>query len=170
MPPLLFIIIWIFVFLVFIFYMILKRKERQINTLEDKIKNIFLERTWIVPALFEVSRSQLNQHETIFHEILQLRKLEFAQSEKDSIYKMLPTKKLIHYEINFIFQLCNKHPRLIRKAKFIYLRNVIIEKSALLWKNIIYYKKSVTLFNRLITVKNFTIIGFLLPIRKKIVI
>ena len=84
------------------------------------------------------------------------------------LYKILPTKKAIQHEINFIFKVCNQHPQLIREGKFIYLRSVLMNKSNDITKKITSYKKSCYNLNKLISLKNKTLIGLLLPIDEKI--
>ena len=118
------------ILIIFIYYIFIKYSEKKINNLENKIKKLFLERTSLIPAVFEISDRYLNKHEEIFHEILNLRKIEFSQANNNiELVNILNTKKLIHHEINFIFKICNKHPELIKEASFIYLRNLIIKKA-----------------------------------------
>lgn len=155
--------------LIFIYYLFLKYFENKINILEEEIKRLFLERSDLIPSVFDVSNDFLNKHEDIFHEILNLRKIEFSQSSNNlELNTILETKKLIHHEINFIFKICNKHPKLIKEAKFIYLRNLIIQKSQEIWKNLEKYKIAISLFNKLIFYKNITILGLIFPISKKV--
>ncbi len=161
------IIFWVFVVWVLLYSLLLKFFSYKISKLERKVKKLFMERSALIPAIFEVSKPYLNKHNDIFNEILKLRKREFAENEM-RIFKIMQTKKLIHHEINFIFKVCNKHPRLIREWKFIYLRDLIIEKSAEIWENLEKYKVASEKLNTLITIKNFTIIGLLIPIKKKI--
>lgn len=154
--------------LIFIYYLFLKYNENKINILEEEIKNLFLERTNLIPSVFEISNGFLNKHEDIFHEIINLRKIEFSQANNNlELNAILKTKKLIHHEINFIFKICNKHPKLIKEAKFIYLRNLIIQKSEEIWRNIEKYKIVVLIFNKLIFYKNITILWLLFPVSKK---
>lgn len=129
MDTLLYIMIFI-IFSIFFYYIFLLYIERKINNLEKKIKKKFIEKTSLIPAVFEISNQYLNKHNEIFSEILQLRKIEFSQDNNNlDLVDIIATKKIIHHEINFIFKICNKHNELIKEAKFIYLRNLIIKKS-----------------------------------------
>jgi len=161
-------ILLVFILLIWAYYIFLKYSENKINILEEKIKKLFLERTSLIPWVFEISDKYLTKHDEIFHEILNLRKIEFSQSNNNiDLAHIMHTKKLIHHEINFIFKICNKHNKLIKEARFIYLRNLIIEKSSEIWNNIENYKTAISILNKLIFYKNITIIWILFPISKK---
>jgi len=162
-------IIWGVFLLLIIYYIFLKFYENKVNLLEEKIKKLFLERTALIPWVFEVSDIFLTKHDEIFHEILNLRKIEFSQANNNiPLSETMSTKKLIHHEINFIFKVCNKHPKLIKEWNFIYLRNLIIKKSSKIWKEIEKYKMVTKKLNKLIFYKNLTIIWLLFPISKKV--
>ena len=162
-------IIGLFSFIVFLFFVFLKLREYRINILEKNIKSIFLERSALIPSIYEISKPYLTKHEDIFDEVLKLRKREFLESTwKIELHSILQTKKLIHHEINFIFKICNKHPSLIKEWKFIYLRNLIIEKSNSIWSQIIHYKRVTAQYNKLISIKNVTVVWFFMYIWKKV--
>jgi len=161
-------IIWTTFLIVFLYFIFLKFYEKKIDLLEEKIKKLFLERTALIPSVFEVSDIFLTKHEQIFHEILNLRKMEFSQANNNiPLSEIMSTKKLIHHEINFIFKVCNKHPKLIKEWSFIYLRNLIIKKSNEIWTNIEKYKIVTEKLNKLIFYKNITLIWLFFPISKK---
>ena len=76
----------------------------------------------------------------------------------------------MHKEINFIFKVCNKHPKLLREWKFIYLRELLLDKSNELWEKIEIYKQIIEKFNFMIKLKNLTIIWLLIQINYKKII
>jgi hypothetical protein len=76
------------------------------------------------------------------------------------------TYKLIHNELNFIFRVCNKHPKINKDPKFLLVKDNIIEKSEELWKKLNLYKKITNKFNTYIIIKNLTIIWLFIPISK----
>jgi len=155
--------------IIFIFYVYLSYIKRKINSLEEKIQRQFLERTDLIPWLYEVSREHLTKHNEIFDEILELRKKEFAESTKyNNLHIVIKTKKIIHHEINFLFRIFNKHNGLIKEWKFIYLRNLIIKKSFDISKDLEKYKILVKQLNKLINIKNYTILWLIFPLRKKV--
>ncbi len=169
MLPAIYILIWCLFVSVFVLYLFIKYRESQVNQQEEYIKRLFLERTALIPSIYEISREFLNKHDDIFAEILKLRTQEFGEDSRYNIlYKILPTKKAIQHEINFLFKVCNKHPKLIQEWKFIYLRDVLMKKSNEISKQLEAYKKSSHDFNKLVSFKNKTVIGYLFPIDEKI--
>ncbi|PID87664.1 hypothetical protein CSB07_00230 [Candidatus Gracilibacteria bacterium] len=153
------------IILLSIFIIILKNK---IDSLESYIKNLFNIRTNIIPSLFEVSRSSLIRHEEIFREIIKLRKISFSErSLGRSLSEMIGTEQLIHNELNFIFKVCNRHKKLLINGKFIYLRDLVISSSSNIGDYLKLYKNIVKKYNLLIRIKNYSIIGLLIPIETK---
>ena len=62
---------------VLILYACIKYKESHVNQEEEEIKQLFLQRTALIPAIYEVSLEFLNKHDEIFAEVLKLRTQEF---------------------------------------------------------------------------------------------
>ena len=148
-----------------IFILIMKYK---IDKLEININNLFKERNNLIPATFEISKTYLIKHQNIFNEAIKLKKIIFWENNYGWTFtKIIKTQELIHKEINFIFKVCNKHPKLLIEWNFIYLRELIIDKSYYLWKKIQLYKEIINKFNLLIKIKNLTIIWLLIPIDYK---
>jgi hypothetical protein len=161
-------IIWTIITLLVIFYIYLKILESTLQKEENTIKNLFLKRTALIPSIFEITKKHLNKHDEIFNEILKLRKKEFSEMWLElPLYAILETKKEIHHEINFIFRISNTQMKLIREWKFIYLRELIIKESLHIWDAIEKYKISIAQINKLIDFKNYTLIWYFLPMRKK---
>jgi len=69
---LIFLIIILLSFNIFIFAL-----EKKLKELEYKTRNLFKQRTNLIPAIYEVSQAFLVKQEEIFKEILILRKEEF---------------------------------------------------------------------------------------------
>lgn len=166
---------WIFIFLASLcvlcltggyifFWVFLDRLEK----FERSIITLFSSRSDSLCQLYEVSRDDILKHEQIFQEVLELRKQEFMLSGMShNIPTFLQLQSAIHHEINFIFQICNKNPKLLKNKKFLYVREHILEKSSKIRKTLEVYKKLVKLYNTCIHYKNLTWIGLLLPYHKK---
>jgi len=166
--------LFIFVFLctllvgayIFLYFFHLKLKK-----LEMRILELFTSRTNTVPALFKISKDFLTKHDDIFAESLRLRKREFSLYEwNPSILEIIEVEGKIHHEINFIFKVCNKHPKLLKNGNFIYLREIVIQRSQSIGKSVDLYKNMCQKFNTFIDIKNYSIIWIILPIRKKTII
>jgi len=140
----------------------------KLKKLEASIMSLFRSRTDTIPGIYEVSKEHLSKHEDIFKESLRLRKSEFSLFEDNSSFTtILQTESHIHHEINFIFKVCNKHPKLFKNGNFIYLRDSVIQKSTALGDLVKLYKHMIKKYNSFIDIKNYSLIGMLLPISKK---
>lgn len=140
----------------------------QLLKLERKIMRLFRARTDTIPGIYEISKPYLTKHADIFRESLRLRKAEFSLLEDaPSITSTIDIESQIHHEINFVFKVCNKHPKLLKNGNFIYIRESVINKSKNLWDMVQLYKKMTKRYNSFIKIKNYSIIGLLLPIYKK---
>lgn len=160
----------IFLFILFIIWIsvyifLLKLK---IEKLENKIKKLFNNRTNLIPSIYDVTKNDFMRHHDIFSNILKYRKIEFSQNEYTKNFSsIIDIETKIHHELNFIFKIMNRHPKLLKKWKIIYLRELILEKSYELWKLLNLYKKIIIKYNKLIDIKNITILWLFIPIEKK---
>lgn len=161
-------IILILSFFYVFFIVFLYLLEKKINIFEKEILQDFKEKNNQIPSIYEITEKYLNKHNEIFKEILQLKKKDFAEN---NIYWKLIEKSnintLIHNEFNFIFRVCNKNQKLNKDHKFLFIRDIIINKSLKLGEKLKIYKKITKQYNFLILLKNLTIIWILFPIYKK---
>lgn len=142
--------------------------QRYIFSIEQEIIESFSYRNDSIPSVYEISRGHLSRYDEIFQEILQLRKQEFhlkEVSQNIEVYYTLEAK--IHHEMNFVFQVCNKSPHISRNKKFLYIRDVIMEKSEKISQLIQHHKKYLQVYNTAVKYKNYTLIGYLIPFYKK---
>jgi len=117
------------------------------------------------------SKKYLTRHGDVFKESIRLRKTELALNYWNTpFYKIIETEWLLHHELNFIFTACNKHVPLTEDAKFNYIKEVIIDKSGEIWNKMWLYKNIAQKLNTLIKIKNITLIGFFIPIEKKVIL
>lgn len=161
-------IIWglILIFLLFLLFIYLLKVK--IEKFETKILYQFKEKTNQIPSIYEVTKKYLSKHDEIFEESIRLKKKDFSENNfYTKLVEKLNTNKLIHKELDFIFRVCNKHPKLAKDWKFLYIKDIIINKSVEIGDNIKIYKKIVKQFNRIIILKNLTIIWLLFPINFK---
>ena len=159
------ILIWFLI----IFYILIFLLKIKIEKLEKKIINLFNEKNSFIPSIYEISKWVFMKHEEIFIEILKLKKINFLENNNNNkLFEIIKTQILIHNELNFIFKIFNKYPKLNKNEKFLYINDLIIENNLTLSNRLNIYKKIVKKYNNLINIKNITIIWLLIPLNKKI--
>lgn len=164
-----FIVLWVLIFILASYYAFLFWYDYKLSKLEYMILQSFGKRTDIIPALYEITRDIIVKHDQVFAQSIWLRKQEFAKlALSDSLYHFIELEVSIHKELNFIYKVCSKHPKMMKNGKFIYLRELLIDRSSEIGLRLEKYKKQVQIFNKLVLIKDFTIIGFFVPVRKKI--
>lgn len=161
------IIFWIILLSIFIWFNgFLIYYDRKLKRLEAQIILLFEKRTNLVPSLFEISKKYLNKHWDVFTEILKLRKIEFTIYHEKFLQR-IQNETAIHHELNFIFQVCNKHPQIQKDGRFLLIRDLFIENSHKIGTQVGIYKNVISLLNILIVWKNFTIIWIFIPIEAR---
>ena len=164
----LFPILWSFLLILILFCFFLYVFKKKLIKLESRIIEMFRSRSNTIPGIYEVSKDHLTRHQDIFREVLRLKKVEFSLLEvPEKLHRIIETEGLIHHEVNFIFKVCNKHPKLLKSGNFIYMREIVIRKSTRLWDMISFYKTMVKRYNSYIQIKNYTWLWFLVPIYKE---
>lgn len=124
--------------------------RQKIKKQESKIEQLFEQRSDLIPSIFEVSKNTVIKHEEIFREIIKLRKNQFT--EKNiwvPLWQSVKTQNKIHKELNFIFKVCNKHKRLLKKGTFLYIRDLVMNKSFDTNNALEQYKKMVSRYNQI---------------------
>jgi hypothetical protein len=162
-----YILIW-FIILLIIFSIFLIILNNKINKFEQKIISLFFSRSNNIPALYEVTKNYIVKHDQVFKNSINLRKQELSQIDnKSDFLTILQTETLIHKELNFILKLAKKHNDILKDNKFLYIKEIIINKSYDISENVDTYKKIIKKYNKLINIKNLTILWFLIPLYKK---
>lgn len=165
-----YIIIWIIIFIILIIILIIviKLTLNDLKNIEKEIKNIFKERSSLIPCIFEISSNNIWKHKEVFYESLKLRRQEYINfREYKELNDFMFTEREIEHQIDFLFKIISKHELLEKKGNYKYIKWLIEDKTNLVYKYIFEYKKSVILLNKLIIIKNCTIIWFLIPIKKR---
>lgn len=161
-------LLWALFFFYVIWWIYFFLYQKQLEKKELDIRRIFISRSDTITSLFEVTKPYLERHDEIFQEILSLRKKELHITElSHNLLPLFEIESKIHHELNFIFQVCNTHPKLLREKKFLYIRDIVLDKSSLLWKNINEYNRYLTVYNTMIQRKNLSIIWLVLPFTQK---
>lgn len=159
--------IWFLLIIILISYNIfLYLLNKKITKLEKIILKLFDDRKNLVPSLYEVTKKYLSKHDEVFSEILKLRKKSLTK-DKETFQKQVNDEIYIHHELNFIFKVANKHQKIQKDSKFLLVRDLFLENSFDIWKKINLYKEIIKKFNKLVFLKNLTIIWLFLNISKK---
>ncbi len=161
-------IIWMIILLFALFFWVIFIFQSKLNNLEWKILASFSKRTNIIPSLFEITKDIIVKHDQVFAQSLNLRKEEFAKmSASDPLENFMDLEVNLHRELNFIYKVCSKHPKMMKNGKFVYLRWLLIDRSSDIGEHLERYKKFVKTFNLMVNIKNFTLIWLLFPVAKK---
>lgn len=150
-----------------IFNLFLISFDKKLKRLEKQIILLFEKRTHLVPSLYEITKKYLTKHEEVFSEIIHLRKIEFS-NYNESFLQRIQNETLIHHELNFIFKVAIKHPKIQKDEKFLLIRDLFLDNSYEIGKKVEVYKKVIQLLNRFVTIKNFTIIWIFIWVEKRI--
>jgi hypothetical protein len=101
--------------------------NKKISKLEKSIIRLFNERNNLIPSLYEITKKYITKHDDVFFEILKLRKNNLSNEE--IFLKRINEEVVIHHEINFIFKVANKHPKIQKDHKFLLVRDLFLENS-----------------------------------------
>ncbi len=163
-----YIILWIFAIVGIWYFLFLYLFHLKLIKLGKNIDILFHKKSQIIPALYEISQHYIVKPEEIFSEILRLRLTLFNQRKfLDNFYDTIDLQQKIHKELDFIFRVSSKHPKLIKNYKFYYIKEVIFSLSQDLWENVKLYKFMSKKYNQLRFFKIFTIVWIFIPIQKK---
>lgn len=163
-------IIWILIIYIFFIAFIYLVKAK-LEKLERNIIEVFNRKNNQIPSIYEVTKDYLIKHSDIFKELIILKKKDFSENTQyTKLIEKTNTYKGIHNELNFVFKVCNKHPKINKNHRYLYIRDTIIDISSEIWTKLKLYKKITKVLNSLIFIKNITIIWLLFPVSKKEVI
>ncbi|MDD5769837.1 MAG: LemA family protein [Candidatus Gracilibacteria bacterium] len=161
-----YILILIFILVSILFNIFLVLFDNKLKKLEKQIIFLFEKRTNLVPTLYEITKEYLTKHNEVFDGIINLRKIEFSNYEEGFIEK-INNEIQIHHELNFIFKVINKNPKIQNNGKYLLIKDLFLENSSQIGKKIELYKNIIKKINFLIILKNWTIIGIFINIKKR---
>ncbi len=165
------IIVLILAFLVFYIMLIsifLYISSQNAKKREEYIIELFFGKVNKIPALIEIMKKHVKNSDT-FTEIIYLHKLWIIYNIK-SIYDLLDLNNRLQKEFSFLMKISAKTPALQRDWNFLHIRNYIMFYESNLKTWIEMYNLKIEKYNRLIWLKNASLLGFLIPIQEKIVI
>lgn len=143
--------------------------ERKLLQLEYKIRRSFRFRTALIPSLFESTQEVFHKHDLIFTHILWLRIEEMlGNTNTTDLHELVYLESKIHRELNFIFKVSHKHHKLQKDPRFVYVRDLFVESSYKIWKDLQLYQAMIQIYNRYVVYKNASIIGYCIPAYTKV--
>lgn len=164
---LLFWLFWLYLLFIVFYFVIIKIYHNKIDAYQKKIKSLFTQRNNMIPTLFEVTKPYLENHNIVFRSILENRRIEILSNSFIDEWEYLLLEAKIHKDLDFIFKLASKSPKLLKSGNFLYLRDDIINKSSEIWKSIDIYRMIIKKYNKLIKFKSLTIIWIFLNTKEK---
>lgn len=145
-----------------IFFTIFNNKVKKI---ENKIIGIFLLKASKIPGLIEVMRPFVAD-ENIFENLKNIHSAVMIR-DFESIYILLEHNARIHEQFAFLMKLGAQIPTLLTNSQFIYIRDFIMQYEKDMKADFAEYNAAATAWNTFVTVKNATIIGLILPGKKR---
>ncbi len=161
-------ILWALLLYNVILLTLISRQTRIVRSKESSIIEHFYAKVNKIPAMVEIMR-KYTKHPNIFDDIIYYHKI-WIISNITSIYDILDLNHRIHREFQFLMKLSNKINSLHKDWNFIYIRNYVIFYENTLEKEIAHINEHFYRRNRLISFKNLSIIWFLFPTEKNMVI
>ena len=140
---------------------------RRIREREGRIVAVFLEKISKIPAVIEVMRPYVVDEHLAFDLMTRLHS-EGLIHEYGSIPMLLEHNARINDQYGFLMRLSMAIPELQRDSYFIYIREFVMSYERVIRSDLPVYNTLVQNWNRFISIKNSTLIGYLLPGRGRV--
>ncbi len=160
-----FIAIIVILLLLVLFYIYILVLDKKLTKQEEKIKKEFKERLDFIPILYFLTEWKIKMHKKIFSSILEYRKL-WIFSYNEMLFSHIVWNEIkIHKELIFIFKVINKLESLKSKDDYIYVEKFFNKNSKKIAEDMYIYKVYAKILNKLIKIKNFTLLWLLIPVK-----
>lgn len=160
------IFVWIYCLYTIIIASLLKLQWDKIIEMEEKIIDLFFAKINKIPALVELMKKYIKKND-IFEDVIYLHKLGIIYNV-DSIYSILNLNLRTYKELQFLIKLSQKVPEINKNWNFLYIKNYISFHEKDIEKEIAMINIEFAKYNKLITLKNITLIWLLFPLEKKL--
>jgi hypothetical protein len=149
----------IIIFIIISFNIFVNLLWKKLNKLESIIIDIFKKRNNQITTIYWISKNTLVKQDEIFETFFKLKRQSFWEdSYKTTFNNKIHLYKKIHYEINFIIKICEKHKNIMDNPVYIYIKDSILDKSSNIWTNIKQYTVIEKQYKMLSKISKFTII------------
>lgn len=146
-----------------LFYFLRARIQR----VESYIVEVFLAKVSKIPGVIEVMRPFVVDEKRAFESITDLHSQSMIH-EYDTIYMLLEHNARIQDQYKFLMRLSMAIPELQKHTYFIYIRDFVISYETMMRSKFSEFNRSVRIWNRFVTIKNVTLVGYILPGVKRI--
>ncbi len=140
---------------------------RHIHLRESQVIAVFLQKIAKIPAVIEVMRPHIVDEYLAFDLMTRLHS-EAIIHEYDSIPMLLEHNARINDQYTFLMRLSMAIPELQRDAYFIYIREFVMGYDRTIRSELSAYDDLIKKWNRFITLKNWSIVGYMLPGRERV--
>ena len=167
MNPILIAIIALILVLLVIYigtYILLTRRIRE---RESRVIDVFLHKITKIPAVIEVMRPHVVDEHLAFDLMTRLHS-EAIIHVYDSIPMLLEHNARINDQYEFLMRLSMAIPALQRDAYFIYIREFVMGYDRTIRSELPTYDALIRQWNLFIAIKNWSVIGYLLPGRDRV--
>ncbi len=155
--------------LLLLFYIYILVLDRKLTKLENKIKDDFKKRLDFIPILYDMTSWRIKMHKKMFEKILEHRNLWIFNYNEMNFEHIVTNEVAVHKELIFLFKVISKLDSLKDKQDYIYVENFFNDNSEKIAINIHLYKIYAKYLNKLIKIKNYTILWLLIPIEKRVI-
>jgi hypothetical protein len=145
-------------------YIVLTRRIRE---RESRVITVFLQKIAKIPAVIEVMRPHIVDEHIAFDLMTRLHS-EAIIHQYDSIPMLLEHNARINDQYAFLMRLSMAIPELQRDAYFIYIREFVMSYDRTIRTELATYDILVRQWNIFISIKNWSIIGYVLPGRDRV--
>lgn len=139
--------------------------SRRVRAVEQAIIRTFLLKVAKVPAIIEVMRPHVAD-ESAFDSLTKLHSTAMIR-KYETIYILLEHNARIHQEFTFLMQLSMQIPALQKNEQFLYIRDFVMAYERNIKKDFSRYNQAVASWNRFVMIKNLTLVGLVLPGKKR---
>lgn len=136
--------------------------RKKIKKLENNIISLLRRRTNQIFTIKEITKKDIVKQDEVFKSFIELSNIDFWNNGKESFENTLKNNSKIHKEIEFIFNISEKHINISKNEKYNYIKESIIEKSEKVWKLLDLHKKVSNIYNKINIISKLFIIWFII--------
>lgn len=136
--------------------------RNKIKKLENNIISLLRRRTNQIFTIKEITKKDIVKQDEVFKSFIELSNIDFWNNSKESFENTLKNNAKIHKEIEFIFNISEKHRNISKNEKYNYIKESIIEKSEKVWKLLDLHKKISSIYSKINILSKILIIWFII--------